>query len=216
MVIDEMLDNVVHLTREEFQAVEEQRNRLCRMEETVAPLGLSLEMLLDKLMPSLKLLPPMISPAEVMRKGMDHLPQVAPAVTATMPCQSPGSLTTPDISDHEHEGVIVPPNPALSKEVDARELETPVAQDSEPARATPAQIEQGTQPLVGCDPKSPAPESGQKRRRRRIKTQWPSKSEFLQMLWLKRATQIAKDLDCGAPAVLAKADELGLRRHEAL
>jgi hypothetical protein len=206
--VDEKLDNEVRLTREKYQALEKQLHRLHRIEEVVAPVGLSLEIFLDRLVQSLPHLPPKISPAELVEIGIERFTEMATDITATTPSEIPGSFATTDISGQGPASSTISSNPALSKAAEA--------QETNPATATPVQIGSGAQASaqVCYDPKSAAPESGHKRRRRRIKVQWPSKPDFLEMLWHKRGTQIARDLGCWASTVLAKADELGLPRPE--
>jgi len=212
--IDEKLDNEIRLTREKYQLIEHQLGRLHRIEELVAPGGLSLEIFLDRLVLSLQDLPSKTGLAELAGMGIERWARLAAAVATPTPCQSPGPSANTDVSGKQAAGSMISSNPGPSKADDAPASGAPAVQNPNPVSEASALIGPETQPPAGGKPKSVAIGSSHKQGRPRSNVPWPPKADFLEMLWLKPGTQIARDLGCGAPAIFARADELDLPRPD--
>lgn len=102
----------------------------------------------------------------------------------------------------------------------ASHAETTVVVRSEGPPASPGQTtsEVSVESMIDSTgvPEAVPPGVSHKRRKANKDITWPSKPDFLERLWTKRGTQIARELGCRADQVFAKADELRLQRPDPL
>lgn len=194
-IIDELVGNQVRLTRAVFESLTARAERLDQIEHQLSALGLSLESVLKSLLKS----------------GTGDLPQPkACAVPQEKPVEDDqgknrGVLAKEEVPASVGTTGSVPPTESTNTEVAAiatssnGSLRTPKPEENKGAETSPETI-----------PSEPNP----KRRKRASSLVWPPKADFLEMLWTKRGTQIARELNRHSNTVLLKADELGLPRPE--
>jgi len=188
-------------------------NRPGPMEQGAAPPAvLSLEMLLDRLAPWLKQLSPEASPIEAIEKGIRLL------VESTGAARNPAPAAAPElpVAAAAPENKLETPTPGMPTTAGSGGA---APHPATPPASEPGSVEKNAAVAPGGASKTPCPAGpGQVAaplcKHRKSKIQWPATPEFLEMLWLQRGTEIARQLGCGAGIVLNKADELGLPRPE--
>ena len=175
---------------------------------------LSLEMLLDRLAPWLKQLPPEVSPIDAIEKGMRLLVEGAGIIKNATPVANLDLPATTDALENKRET----PTPSIQIAAGScGETPRPPAPAANELGLVEKNAELARVAVLQSSPSAePPPVAAQLRNNRKSKVQWPSKPEFLEMLWLKRRTEIARKLGCDASTVLHKAEELGLPRPETM
>jgi hypothetical protein len=212
-VIDEILDNQVRLSREEFQQIHVQLNLLRRLEQAVAPLALSPESFLDQLVASLQRLRLGVTSKALVEIWTEQLAQASTGATTAVPTTDPALPAKADARVSEKQRAKPLDNSVPETEPNALADDGPSS-----ATTTPAIINENPKPqtlqLAPVPSRLESVSEKPKRRRSspRFDIRWPAKPEFLEWLWTKRGTQIGRELGCDGTTVLAKADELGLER----